>query len=62
MPSRSPPAARRVPVDAEVLDKRLNTFTMDGPKVWEFAVNAVPRTIRALLRGARAGARAIWTC
>jgi 3-oxoacyl-[acyl-carrier-protein] synthase-3 len=37
------------PVDAEVLDKRLNTFTMDGPKVWEFAVNAVPRTIRALL-------------
>ena len=37
------------PVDSDVLEKRLNTFSMDGPRVWEFAVNAVPRTIRGLL-------------
>jgi 3-oxoacyl-[acyl-carrier-protein] synthase-3 len=37
------------PVDAEVLQKQLNTFTMDGPKVWDFAMSVVPRTIRALL-------------
>ena len=28
-----------MPVNAEVLEKRLNTFSMDGPKVWDFAVN-----------------------
>jgi 3-oxoacyl-[acyl-carrier-protein] synthase-3 len=44
-----PAGGTRMPVDAQVLDKRLNTFTMDGPKVWDFAVATVPRTIRGLL-------------
>jgi 3-oxoacyl-[acyl-carrier-protein] synthase III len=44
-----PAGGTRVPVDAEVLERRLNTFVMDGPKVWDFAVNTVPRTIRSLL-------------
>jgi 3-oxoacyl-[acyl-carrier-protein] synthase III len=44
-----PAGGTRVPVTAEVLDKRLNKFSMDGPKVWDFAVGMVPRTIRALL-------------
>ena len=39
----------RMPVDAQVLEKRLNTFNMDGPKVWDFAMQAVPRVIRGLL-------------
>jgi 3-oxoacyl-(acyl-carrier-protein) synthase III len=44
-----PAGGTRQPVTAEVLEKRLNTFMMDGPKVWDFAVDVVPRTIRALL-------------
>ena len=32
-----------------MIEKRLNKFVMDGPKVWEFAVNTVPETIRSLL-------------
>lgn len=44
-----PAGGTRRPVDAEVLEKRLNTFVMDGHRVWEFAVNTVPQTIRALL-------------
>jgi 3-oxoacyl-[acyl-carrier-protein] synthase-3 len=44
-----PAGGTRVPVDAQVLEKGLNTFTMDGPKVWDFAMSVVPRTIRALL-------------
>jgi 3-oxoacyl-[acyl-carrier-protein] synthase III len=44
-----PAGGTRVQVDAKVLEKRLNKFRMDGPKVWEFAVETVPRTIRALL-------------
>jgi 3-oxoacyl-[acyl-carrier-protein] synthase-3 len=44
-----PAGGTRMPVDANVLEKRLNTFTMDGPKVWDFAVGAVPRVIRSLL-------------
>jgi 3-oxoacyl-[acyl-carrier-protein] synthase III len=44
-----PAGGTRMPVDAKVLEKRLNTFKMDGPKVWDFGVNNVPRTIRALL-------------
>jgi len=53
-----PAGGTRRPVDAEVLEKRLNTFVMDGPKVWEFAIDTVPRTIRALLveHGLGAGA------
>ena len=39
----------RMPVDKEVLEKRLNTFKMDGAKVWDFALETVPRTIRSLL-------------
>lgn len=44
-----PAGGTRIPVSAEVLEKRLNTFVMDGPKVWDFAVYTVPRSIRALL-------------
>jgi 3-oxoacyl-[acyl-carrier-protein] synthase III len=44
-----PAGGTRIPVTAEVLDNRLNKFVMDGPKVWEFAVSTVPRTIRSLL-------------
>src|ERR1700690_2035462 len=39
----------RMPITAEVLAKRQHTFTMDGPKVWDFAVHAVPRPILGLL-------------
>jgi 3-oxoacyl-[acyl-carrier-protein] synthase III len=44
-----PAGGSRVPVDAEVLEKRLNTFVMDGPKVWDFAMDTVPKTVRSLL-------------
>jgi len=44
-----PAGGTRMPVDEKVLEKRLNKFRMDGPKVWEFATDTVPRTIRALL-------------
>ena len=44
-----PAGGTRVPVSAEVLEGRLNTFVMDGPKVWDFALETVPRTIRSLL-------------
>ena len=41
--SRCPAAARACPRAPSVIEKRLNKFVMDGPKVWEFAVNTVPR-------------------
>jgi 3-oxoacyl-[acyl-carrier-protein] synthase-3 len=44
-----PAGGTRMPVDTKVIEKRLNTFTMDGPKVWDFAVATVPRVIRSLL-------------
>jgi 3-oxoacyl-[acyl-carrier-protein] synthase-3 len=44
-----PAGGTRMPVTAEVLAKRLNTFVMDGPKVWDFAVGTVPRAMLALL-------------
>jgi 3-oxoacyl-[acyl-carrier-protein] synthase-3 len=44
-----PAGGTRMPVDAKVLEKRVNTFKMDGPKVWDFAVDTVPKAIRALL-------------
>jgi 3-oxoacyl-[acyl-carrier-protein] synthase-3 len=44
-----PAGGTRMPVTAEVLEQRLNTFAMDGPKVWDFAVSTVPRAIRSLL-------------
>jgi 3-oxoacyl-[acyl-carrier-protein] synthase-3 len=44
-----PAGGTRAPVDAEVLEKRLNTFTMNGPKVWQFAMDTVPHAIRSLL-------------
>jgi 3-oxoacyl-[acyl-carrier-protein] synthase-3 len=44
-----PAGGTRRPADPEVIENRLNTFTMDGPKVWDFAVGMVPRTIRSLV-------------
>jgi len=44
-----PAGGTRRPVDAEVLEQRLNKFAMHGPKVWDFAVERVPRVIRSLL-------------
>jgi 3-oxoacyl-[acyl-carrier-protein] synthase-3 len=44
-----PAGGTRVPVDATVLEKRANKFKMEGPRVWDFAVETVPKTIRALL-------------
>ena len=44
-----PAGGTRLPVDEKVLQSRAHKFRMDGPKVWEFAVDAVPRAIRALL-------------
>jgi 3-oxoacyl-[acyl-carrier-protein] synthase-3 len=44
-----PAGGTRMPLSAEVLKKRLDKFTMDGPKVWEFAVRTVPRVVRSLL-------------
>jgi 3-oxoacyl-[acyl-carrier-protein] synthase-3 len=44
-----PAGGTRLPVTADVLAKRQNTFVMDGPSVWDFAVGTAPRTIRALL-------------
>ena len=39
----------RLPVTPEVLDKRLNTFAMNGQSVWQFAVETVPKAIFSLL-------------
>ena len=44
-----PAGGTRLPVDEKVLQRRLNKFTMDGPKVWEFALHTVPKTVRGLL-------------
>lgn len=44
-----PAGGTRFPVTAEVLARRQNTFAMDGPKVWDFAVTTVPRVLRELL-------------
>jgi 3-oxoacyl-[acyl-carrier-protein] synthase-3 len=44
-----PGGGTKLPISPEVLEKRLNTFVMNGPKVWEFAVDTVPRVIRTLL-------------
>lgn len=44
-----PAGGTRVPVTAEVLEKRSNKFVMDGPKVWEFAVATVPGVVSTLL-------------
>lgn len=46
---RVPAGGSRVPLTQEVLDKRLNTFFMNGPRVWDFAVETVPQVIRQLL-------------
>jgi 3-oxoacyl-[acyl-carrier-protein] synthase-3 len=45
-----PGGGTRLPATHEVIDKQLNTFMMNGPKVWDFAVTTVPETIRALLK------------
>ena len=44
-----PAGGTRTPISVKVLENRLNTFAMDGQKVWEFAVNTVPQAIRSLL-------------
>lgn len=44
-----PAGGTRMPVSPKVLENRLNTFVMDGPRVWDFAVKMVPVTIRSLL-------------
>jgi 3-oxoacyl-[acyl-carrier-protein] synthase-3 len=44
-----PAGGTRVQVDENVLKARSNKFKMDGPRVWEFAVETVPRAIRSLL-------------
>jgi 3-oxoacyl-[acyl-carrier-protein] synthase III len=44
-----PGGGTRLPATHEVIDKQLNTFMMNGPKVWDFAVATVPEAIRALL-------------
>jgi 3-oxoacyl-[acyl-carrier-protein] synthase-3 len=44
-----PAGGSAIPASAVVIEERLNTFVMDGPKVWDFAVNTVPRAIRSLL-------------
>ncbi len=44
-----PAGGSKIPVTPEVLDKHLNTFNMDGPKVWDFAMRTVPRAIQQLL-------------
>jgi len=44
-----PGGGTRLPISPEVLEKRLNTFVMNGPKVWDFAVDTVPRVVRSLL-------------
>jgi 3-oxoacyl-[acyl-carrier-protein] synthase-3 len=44
-----PAGGTRLPVDEKVLASRLHKFKMDGPKVWDFAVETVPGLIRTLL-------------
>jgi 3-oxoacyl-[acyl-carrier-protein] synthase-3 len=44
-----PAGGTRGPVTSEVLEGRLNKFVMDGPKVWDFAMQTVPLLIRSLL-------------
>jgi 3-oxoacyl-[acyl-carrier-protein] synthase-3 len=44
-----PGGGTRLPATRDVIDRQLNTFVMNGPKVWDFAVSTVPDTIRALL-------------
>jgi 3-oxoacyl-[acyl-carrier-protein] synthase-3 len=44
-----PAGGTRRPVDKEVLERRLHKFRMDGPKVWDFAIETVPKAIRRLL-------------
>lgn len=44
-----PAGGTRTPATQTVLENRSNKFVMDGPKVWDFAVNTVPNAIRSLL-------------
>jgi 3-oxoacyl-[acyl-carrier-protein] synthase-3 len=44
-----PGGGTRLPATHDVIDRQLNTFVMNGPKVWDFAVATVPETVRALL-------------
>jgi 3-oxoacyl-[acyl-carrier-protein] synthase-3 len=44
-----PAGGTRLPVDEKVLESRAHKFKMDGAKVWDFAVEMVPKAIRSLL-------------
>jgi 3-oxoacyl-(acyl-carrier-protein) synthase III len=44
-----PAGGTRLPVTHDVIERKQNTFVMNGPKVWDFAVATVPEVIRALL-------------
>ena len=44
-----PAGGTRMPLTPEALAKRLDKFTMDGPRVWEFAIRTVPQVVRSLL-------------
>jgi 3-oxoacyl-[acyl-carrier-protein] synthase-3 len=44
-----PGGGTRLPATHEVIDRQLNTFMMNGPKVWDFAVSSMPEVIRSLL-------------
>jgi 3-oxoacyl-(acyl-carrier-protein) synthase III len=44
-----PAGGTREPVTEDIMARGLNKFVMDGPRVWDFAVETVPRVIRQLL-------------
>jgi 3-oxoacyl-[acyl-carrier-protein] synthase-3 len=44
-----PAGGSRMPATHDVIDRQLNTFMMNGPRVWDFAVSTVPEEIRRLL-------------
>jgi 3-oxoacyl-[acyl-carrier-protein] synthase-3 len=44
-----PGGGSRMPATPQVLEERRNKFSMNGPRVWDFAVERVPQVMRALL-------------
>jgi 3-oxoacyl-[acyl-carrier-protein] synthase-3 len=44
-----PGGGSRLPPSHDVIERQLDKFVMNGPKVWDFAVSTVPEAIRALL-------------
>jgi 3-oxoacyl-[acyl-carrier-protein] synthase-3 len=45
-----PAGGTRLPVDSDILEQGLNKFYMNGPKVWEFALDTVPSVVDQILR------------